>query len=55
MLVSLDSFGGDVEAGRQVIRRHLKQLTPEHEAWMDALVVEDAQQLPMEVRGGDRK
>lgn len=35
---------------RRVLRRHLKQLTPEQETWLDALVAEDDQHLPMEER-----
>ncbi len=35
---------------RRVLRRHLKQLTPEQEVWLDALVAEDDQHLPMEER-----
>ncbi|MGD1952666.1 MAG: hypothetical protein ACFB14_23925 [Leptolyngbyaceae cyanobacterium] len=35
---------------RRVLRRHLKQLTPEQEAWLDALVAEDDQNLPTEER-----
>ena len=35
---------------RRVLRRHLKQLTPEQEAWLDALVAEDDQNLPIEER-----
>ena len=35
---------------RRVLRRHLKQLTPEQEAWLDALVAEDDQNLSVEER-----
>ena len=35
---------------RRVVRRHLKQITPEQESWLDALVGEDDQHLPIEER-----
>ncbi|MEM9907168.1 MAG: hypothetical protein AAF921_19315 [Cyanobacteria bacterium P01_D01_bin.44] len=44
------SFEAVYTEARRVVRRHLKQLTPEQEAWLDALVVEDDQYLPMAER-----
>ncbi|NEP15462.1 MAG: hypothetical protein F6J97_01000 [Leptolyngbya sp. SIO4C1] len=44
------SFEAVYTEARRVVRRHLKQLTLEQEAWLDALVAEDDQHLPMAER-----
>lgn len=44
------SFEAVYTEARRIVRRHLRQLTPAYEAWLDTLVAEDDQHLPMEER-----